>query len=130
MSAEKTKLVRLRIANAKKTLNEIDVLVENEFWNTTVNRLYYACFYAVTALLLNYDLDSKTHGGVQRLFGLHFIKTGKINEKHGEFYSTLFQMRQDADYEAEVEYEKDDVIKLIGPAHELVSGIEAYLLKG
>lgn len=40
---------QLRIKKARETFNEVKVLVDNEFWNTTVNRIYYACFYAVTA---------------------------------------------------------------------------------
>ena len=82
------------------------VLIENLLWNTAVNRLYYACFYAVTALLHNSNLDTKTHSGVKRMFSLHFIKNGLISEDIGAFYTDLFNMRQNADYEDEIEYEK------------------------
>ncbi len=44
-------IIKYRIRKARETFNEVDVLIENEFWNTAVNRIYYACFYAVTALL-------------------------------------------------------------------------------
>jgi len=129
MNPEKAELVSRRIAKAKQTLDEVDILIENKLWNTAINRLYYASFYAVIALLHNYELDAKTHSGVKRMFGLHFIKPGIISERHGEFYADLFEMRQDADYEDEVEYEKEDVLKLIRPAHELVASIEEVLLK-
>ena len=91
--------------------------------------LYYACFYAVTALLHNSEFDSKTHSGVKRMFELHFIKPGSIDEDIGKFYSNLFRMRQKSDYEDEVEYEKEDVLELIQPAKDLITSIEEFLLK-
>ena len=55
-SEQKWDLVQYRLANAKKTLREVDLLIQNRLWNIAVNRLYYACFYAVTALLLNNEI--------------------------------------------------------------------------
>jgi uncharacterized protein (UPF0332 family) len=89
MKPEKAGLVAIKLANARKTLAEVEILIENKLWNTAVNRLYYACFYAVTALLHNSNMDTKTHSGVKRMFGLHFVKTGKVKDVSGEFYSTL-----------------------------------------
>ena len=130
MKPEKSEIVKIRINNAKNTLNEVNILVENKLWNTAVNRLYYACFYAVTALPYNYELDTKTHSGVQNMFGLHFVKTGIINKESGKFYTTILSMRQDADYEDMVSYEQDDVMNLIQPAADLIAAIEIFLLKG
>ncbi len=128
MSAEKEELVALRIAGAKKTFHEVEeYLVENQLWNTAVNRLYYACFYAVLALLHKVDMDTKTHSGALHVFGLHFIKTGIIDKKHHKFYTTLFEMRQDADYEAGVDYEREDVLPLLPQARELIERIISIL---
>ena len=69
MNAEKAELVALRIAGAKKTFREVEeYLVENQLWNTAVNRLYYACFYSV---LMNWRME--THGRVKRIL-LKFSK--------------------------------------------------------
>jgi uncharacterized protein len=129
MNPGKVDIVSRRIFNAKKTLQDIDILIENKLWNIAVNRLYYASFYAVTALLHNYDLDTKTHSGAQRMFGLHFIKPGLIDEKYGETYSTLQDMRQDADYDDMIDYEKDDVIQFLQPVREMIEAIEIFLQK-
>ena len=45
----KRELIQYRLNRAKDTLNEVNLLVENKLWNTAVNRLYYACYYAVIA---------------------------------------------------------------------------------
>ena len=130
MNPDKAEYVNRRMDNARKMMEEVvTVQMENKVWNTAVNRLYYACFYAVSALLYNYGLDSKTHSGTKRLFELHFIKTGIISADASGFYTALFGMRQNADYEDEVDYEKEDVVILIEPANELIAAIEAVLAK-
>jgi len=130
MNPNKAEYVSRRMANARNMLDEVvEYHIENELWNTAVNRLYYACFYAVSALLYNYGFESKTHAGTQTLFGLHFIQTGIISKESGKFYNKLFSMRQNADYEDEVEYEKDDVIVLAEPANDLIAVVEAVLAK-
>ena len=62
------------------------------------NRIYYACFYAVTALLLTKNLSSSKHSGVVALFNRHFIKTGIVSIEMGKFYSTIFDNRLESDY--------------------------------
>lgn len=52
-SNERKELVDYRINKSKETFSEIDLLVQNKLWNTAVNRLYYACYYAVIALLID-----------------------------------------------------------------------------
>jgi uncharacterized protein (UPF0332 family) len=51
MEPAKHELVLYRINRAKKTLEEATLLIDNKMFNTSVNRIYYSCFYAVTALL-------------------------------------------------------------------------------
>lgn len=41
---------RYRLQRAKETMDEVESHIENKFWNAAVNRMYYACFYAVGAL--------------------------------------------------------------------------------
>jgi predicted nucleotidyltransferase len=47
---ERSLLIVYRMRRAKETLLEADSLIENGFFNAAVNRLYYACYYAVIAL--------------------------------------------------------------------------------
>ena len=37
---ERNELITYRIAKAKTTFKEIDLLISNKLWNTAVNRLY------------------------------------------------------------------------------------------
>jgi len=49
-------LIHYRINRAFETLREAETMIENEFWNASINRIYYACFYAVSGLLLKKGL--------------------------------------------------------------------------
>jgi uncharacterized protein (UPF0332 family) len=53
---ERHEMVSYRVNRAQETLHEVQLLIDNELWTTAINRLYYACFYAVSALLLKHDI--------------------------------------------------------------------------
>ena len=122
-------LVKYRIKKARETFNEVNLHVENKLWNTAVNRLYYACYYAVIALLIDKDIKAQTHSGVRQMFGLHFVKSGLIDKESGKFYTDIFDMRQTGDYDDYIDFRKEDVLDLIDPANELISKIEMLLSK-
>lgn len=126
---ERQELVEYRIKKARETFNEIELHIENELWNTAVNRLYYACYYAVIALLIEKELQPQTHTGVRQMFGLHFIKTGIIESSIGKFFSDIYDMRQTGDYDDFITFDKNDVLDLLGPANDLITKAEKLLLK-
>ena len=72
---------RYRLQRAKETLLEVETHIENKFWNTAINRLYYACFYAVGALLIRHGVETSSHSGTRLKFGQLFVRTGKIDKK-------------------------------------------------
>ena len=87
---ERKSLVSIRLQNAKETLDEVPVHIENGFWNTATNRMYYACYYAVAALLLKNGISVKTHSGVRQALGKEFVVTGLVSKsRHVSFQSFL-----------------------------------------
>ena len=96
---ERKDIITYRIENAKTTLTEVKSHIENGFYNTAVNRMYYACFYAASALLIANKIQVKSHEGVRQQLGLHFVLTGKISQEQGKFYSLLYSKRTAGDYE-------------------------------
>lgn len=92
----KKALVAYRLERAFGTLKEADVMRREGFYNATVNRLYYACYYAAVALLLNNDIQTFTHNGVKTMLGLHFVSTGKLSIQMGKTFGTLFENRATA----------------------------------
>lgn len=109
MKQETKDLIRYRLDRAYESLEESLVLLEKGYINTFVNRLYYACFYAVSALLLTKNLSSAKHSGVRSLFNQHFVKGGGIPVELGELYDMLFRNRQKGDYADFVRFDPAEV---------------------
>lgn len=124
---EKQELIRYRIQRARETLLEVRLHIDNQLWATAINRLYYACFYAVSALLLKKDIKVQSHGGARQMFGLHFVKTELIPKEIGKFYSDIYDMRHSGDYDDFVEFTQEDVLDVLGPAEDLIIRVEKML---
>lgn len=117
-------IVVYRLRKANQLLHDVDVLIENELWNSTINRMYYACFHAVSALLIKNGVKVKTHMGVRQAFGLHFVKTGKVSLEFGRIFSRIYDKRQSSDYDDFIEFTKEEVEKLYPQIKEFIKTIE------
>ena len=127
--SEKEEYINYRLEKAHETLRAAKILVENKLWNSVVNRLYYASFYAINSLLLKSEIISQTHSNVKSQFSLNFIKTGLIDKKYGKLYSDLFDWRQKGDYNDFFDLEEEAVVNLIEPVEELIKIIEDLIKK-
>ena len=126
-NSEKSDLIAYRLNRATDTLQEINIHVENGLWNTAINRLYYACFYAATALLLDNDINATTHSGVRQMLGLHFIRTGIINSDLGKVFTDLFDKRHTSDYDDFIQVTKEDVEDLLPLANLFIKTIKELI---
>lgn len=129
MTGTKDDLIHYRIARAKDTYDDALILAEREKWNSTINRLYYATYYAVMALLLDSDLKPTTHNGAKSNFSEFFIKTGKIDSKYGKMYSPLFTWRQKGDYDDLFDFQKENVEPYFKPVDDFISIINTIIKK-
>lgn len=91
-------IVNYRLERAYETLKEADYNTDGGYYNTAVNRLYYACYYAASALLLSREIDANTHNGVKTQLSMYFVRTGCLSLEHGATFSLLFEKRQSSDY--------------------------------
>ena len=113
-----------KMENAVATLNEINNLLQFEYYNNAIHRLYYASYYAVQALLSTEGVFPKSHKGNLIMLSRHFILTGIIDKKYGDFYSQLFQERQLADYAEETAYTREYVESLFAYTKEFIEEIK------
>jgi uncharacterized protein (UPF0332 family) len=119
--------ISYRVSKATESLSDARILAENESWNACINRLYYACYYIVSALLLKSQLNTQTHSGVKTLFNLHFIKTGKLTVGDGRLYSDLMDWRQKGDYGDMFDFDKETVLPLIPLVSSFIQRVEKLL---
>jgi len=118
---ERQQYVSYRMESAFNTFNAAKVLAKNGFWNSCVNRLYYAVFYAVNALLVSKGIQSKSHTSTKSQFSLHFVKTGKFAKKYGQLLSQLYDWRQKGDYDNIFDYNRESVEPLFEPVEEMIN---------
>ncbi len=122
-------LVKYRISRAIETYEEAQLLAKENYWNTVANRLYYTCFYLVSALLLQNKLKLSTHNGVKTEFHKIFIKTNLVSKKAGKLYSRLINLRQEGDYLDFKRLEKNDVYPFIVEVKQFISELESLIEK-
>jgi len=120
-------LVSYRLSRANEALEDARILANAGRWNACVNRLYYACFDAVSALLLSHGLSSSKHAGVRALFNKEFVKCGKIPKDLARIYNDLFERRQEGDYIDFVRFQKSQVLPWLPKAEELVQYIIEFI---
>jgi len=124
---DKSEYIAYRISKAEETLLAAKELAYKNYWNSCVNRLYYALFYAVNALLINDGVIAKSHTGVKTQFFQLYIKTGKINIKFGQLYSDLIDWRQKGDYNDFFDLSQEEVLPLLEPVEIFIQKIKVLL---
>lgn len=120
-------VIQYRLEKANQTLEDAKLLANAKRWNPCVNRLYYACFYAVSALLAQNEFSSNKHTGIRSLFNLNFVKTGLISKETAEIYNDLFDRRQEGDYADFVVFSENQVVPRIAKTDNFIKAIVALL---
>ncbi len=124
---KKEDYIKYRIDKAYMILDDARLLSSNQRWISAMNRLYYACFYAVHALLLKHNIETLTHNGTKTKFFQEFIKTGIIEKEYGKLYTDLFVWRQEVDYSDFAKLDSEKVLPLINKIGALIKIIEKLL---
>lgn len=125
----KPDIVKYRREKASETLEDARILFEKKRWFSTVNRIYYAFFYEIIALLHLRDLSSSKHGRIKALFNEHFVKTGIVEVEIGKFYNRMFEFRQKGDYQDFVHFEEEDVKGWLEKAETYMKELEKCINK-
>jgi len=120
---EKRDIVNYRLERAKDTMLDVRLSIENNRWHNAANRLYYACFYAAMALLINDGHEAHTHHGVKTLLGLHYVKSGIIDIALSNAYQKMFNLRQTGDYDDLAILTEQDVTPLVAYAETFIDKI-------
>ncbi len=95
---DRATLVVLGLEKSEKMLDAANWLIEEQHWSLAANRLYYALFHAVKALLTSDAHPTGTHRGAGNLFYLHYVKTGIFSLEENKVYARVHQLRVIVDY--------------------------------
>ena len=113
---EKEIYISKKLIKAELILGEIKNFIPLGYFDTSINRIYYSCFYCVQALLARLDIYPKSHKGGLTQFNLHYVKEGIISKNLGRFFQDVFDQRLLSDYDETYEASKDVVEELLSNA--------------
>lgn len=127
MTAEERTLVKYRLERAHETLREAKLLFDSGLLIGYVNRLYYACFYAVSAFLLLKGFSTSKHSYARSLVHRELVKTLLISAEMGNFYDSLFENRQKGDYTDMMRFDAKKVAPWFDKTAEFIEAISNLL---
>jgi uncharacterized protein (UPF0332 family) len=127
-SQEIQSLVKYRLEQANESLEEADLLIQNQKSpRGIINRSYYAMFYATLSLLHTIGKGSAKHSGVLSLFNMEFIVKGILPRDLGRMINKAFDWRQKADYEAAPPINREKALETYQHAQRFIEAVKKYL---
>jgi uncharacterized protein (UPF0332 family) len=120
-------IVRYRLGRAEECL-QIAVDYADKLGDLfRVNRLYYACFYAVMAWMHATGRKSSKHTGVKAFVNKDLVRTGRLSPEAGRLYNNLEVTRLDADYGDFAEVNADDIHDWIPQVREFIDRMKIII---
>jgi uncharacterized protein (UPF0332 family) len=127
LTNESKELAKYRLERAFQTLDEAKLLFGSGYANAYVNRLYYACFYAVSALLILDEKSTSKHGQLRAMLHKDYVKTGKLSKEAGRHFDLLFQSRQTGDYVDNAAFNPEEVKDWLEKTRKFVEEIQKFI---
>ena len=126
IDAEHAAIAKYRLERANETLTASKSLLEADLYSSA-NRLYYAIFSAMRAVLSLESVDFKKHSAVIAYFRQNYIKTDVFSRKYSEMIGVAAQLRTDSDYKDLYIPDRDEISLLISEANSFIAEIAAYV---
>jgi len=127
--------VALYVEHAHRMLVVAARNLEDGFYESAVNRAYYAIFYAANAMLSTHGIladaeegvTRRKHSGVISAFRERFVKTGVIEAEYSRAYGRAMDDRHLSDYEIYETITAEQSRANLDDAQSFVGRVEAYL---
>ncbi|MCM1142693.1 MAG: HEPN domain-containing protein [Muribaculum sp.] len=108
----RAEIIAYRKEKSLALLGEVNILLANKLANSAVNRMYYACFHAVSALMIKNNVEVRTHSGIRQAFSLNFVKNGIVSAEDARIFSRIYDKRQASDYDDFMNFSMEEVKSL------------------
>lgn len=127
MKEEIKALVTYRLEQADESLDSAQLLLDHGKYRPSLNRSYYAMFYAVLGLLAISQHQTSKHSGAISLFNREFVKKGIFDKEFSRWLQEAFDLRQEADYRELVTVSVDTAQEILEHARTFVAGVKDQL---
>jgi uncharacterized protein (UPF0332 family) len=92
-----------------------------------VSPAYYAVFHAAEAVLLVEGDEPRSHEGLKSLFGLRFVKTGRLPEELASILRKLKDERESSDYSIFPAITVEEGEQAVASAERFITALAAFL---
>ena len=93
-------LMKVNIEKSDDSLKAADILIKENLLFIALNRIYYACFYTVTALAEKNDFKTAKHSTMLGWFNKKFVHQENVFDAElFEVYKKTFDYRTKGDYD-------------------------------
>lgn len=92
-----------------------------------VRNIYYACFYALSAVLLKEGRSFKKHTAVKAALHKDLIRTGMVDTGWGKFYNRVFDSRHEGDYQPLRTFDAEEVKVFLDQGVGFIAKMESLL---
>lgn len=116
-----------RMNNAKETLETAKLCTDHKRYKDTINRSYYAAFYAVKAVLALEEKDFKRHKDAVAYFNQNYVATGLFDREIGKRLGRLKRKREASDYDDFYVASYDEANEQYKAAESIIDAIQSFL---
>ena len=119
--------VTAEVEKGQASLRAARALLDLDLPDDCVGRAYYAVFHLACAVLLTEGLEARSHAGVEHLFNLHFVRTGRIEPSRAKALARLQQFRLQADYSRAFRFTREGAAEELTLAEETFAALHGWI---
>ncbi|WP_421828296.1 HEPN domain-containing protein [Larkinella sp.] len=123
MNNYKEEEIKYRLSRSTESLQDAQALIAIESWNGAANRLYYAAYYVVVALMVKHEIKITSRDGAKPMLGLQFVKTGRLDVRFSKIYGHLFNTRQSGDYGNFIYHSSEKILPLLDETEQFIAAV-------
>lgn len=117
-----------RMNNAEETLGTAKLCIEHKRYKDTINRCYYAAFYAVKAVLALEEVDFKRHKDAVAYFNQNYVATEIFDREIGKRLGRLKRKRETSDYDDFYIASYDEALEQYETAELIIESVQQFLI--
>lgn len=129
MEISMIELSKYRFKRAQEILEDAKILLNEKSFASSVNRSYYAIFYALRSVTALDGFDSSKHSGVISYINRNYVKEGIFQKQLSKILDTSFRLREKADYDDFFIISLDTAQEQLLKTETVMNEVETYLIK-
>lgn len=128
MDQKSADLCIYRMNNAEETLDTAKLCIEHKRYKDSINRCYYAAFYAVKAVLALEEVDFKRHKDAVAYFNQRYVAANVFDREIGKLLGRLKRKRETSDYDDFYIASSEETAEEYEAAKRIVKSIQQFLI--